>query len=232
MNPAYREFASSQSKVHGRKGQEERNLRVIAGKYRSRPLHAPPGYDLRPTADRLRETLFNVLTAGNPSALEGTIWIDLYAGSGAVGIEAISRGCGMVYFVDCATQSFDLIHRNLGSLKIDTGFEVMKQDSARALRNLKSRGASADFVFLDPPYQMEQEYLKALEELSQSSLLKPESTVIAEHLKKFDPGESFGRLRRYRTLKQGDAALSFYKQTDRERNGMEPTQLQAADNQL
>jgi 16S rRNA (guanine(966)-N(2))-methyltransferase RsmD len=155
--------------------------------------------------------LFNVLTAGNPSALEGTIWIDLYAGTGAVGIEAISRGCGMVYFADCATQSFDLIRRNLRSLKIDTGFEVMKQDAVRALRNLKSPGVSADFVFLDPPYQMEQEYLKTFEELSQSSLLKPGSTVIAEHLKKFDPGESFGPLRRYRTLKQGDSALSFYR---------------------
>lgn len=155
--------------------------------------------------------MFNVLTAGNPSALEGTIWIDLYAGTGAVGIEAISRGCGMVYFVDCATQSVELIDGNLSSLKIDTGFEMIKQDSARALRNLKSRGMSADFVFLDPPYQMAQEYRKTFEELSQSSLLKPGSMVIAEHLKKFDPGESFGPLRRYRTLKQGDSALSFYR---------------------
>ena len=186
-------------------------MRVIAGKYRSRPLHSAPGYDLRPTADRLRETLFNVFTAGNPSALAGTIWIDLYGGTGAVGIEAISRGCGMVYFVDCETQSVELIHRNLRSLKINTGCEVIQQDAVRALRSLKSRGPSADFVFLDPPYQMEQEYRKTLEELSQSSLLKPESTVIAEHLKKFDPGESFDSLRRYRTLKQGDAALSFYR---------------------
>jgi len=186
-------------------------LRVIAGKYRSRPLHSSPGYDLRPTADRLRETLFNVLAAGNPSALEGTIWIDLYAGTGAVGIEAISRRCGMVHFVDCATQSVELIHRNLSSLKIDTGFEVIQQDAVRALRNLKSRGVSADFVFLDPPYQMAREGLNVLEELSQSSLVKPESTVIAEHLKKFDPGESFDSLRRYRTLKQGDSALSFYR---------------------
>jgi 16S rRNA (guanine966-N2)-methyltransferase len=155
--------------------------------------------------------LFDVLTAGNPSALEGTNWIDLFAGTGALGIEAISRGCGMVYFADCATQSVELIRRNLSSLKIDTGFEVTKQDSVRALRNLKSRGVSADFVFLDPPYQMAEEYLKTLEELSQSSLLKPESTVIAEHLKKFDPRGSFGLLQRYRTLKQGDSALSFYR---------------------
>ena len=137
--------------------------------------------------------------------------IDLYAGTGAVGIEAISRGCGMVYFVDVATQPVELIRRNLSSLKIDTGFEVIKQDAARALRNLESRGVSADFVFLDPPYQMEQEYLKTLEELSQSSLLNPESMVIAEHLKRLDLAESFGPMRRYRTLKQGDAALSFYR---------------------
>jgi 16S rRNA (guanine966-N2)-methyltransferase len=186
-------------------------LRVIAGKYRSRPLHSAAGLDLRPTTDRLRETLFNVLTAGNPSALEGAVWIDLYAGSGAVGIEAISRGCGMVYFVEAATQSVDLIHRNLLSLKIDTGFEVMKQDAVRALRRLEPRGIAADFVFLDPPYQMAQEYRRTLEALSQSSLLKAESVVIAEDLKKFDPGELFEPLRRYRKLEQGDAALSFYR---------------------
>ena len=75
-------------------------MRVIAGKYRSRPLRSLPGMDLRPTADRLRETLFDILTAGNPEALEGTLWIDLFSGTGAVGIEALSRGAGMVYFVE------------------------------------------------------------------------------------------------------------------------------------
>jgi len=185
-------------------------MRVIAGKYRSRQLRSIPGLDLRPTADRLRETLFNVLTAGNPAALEETVWIDLYAGTGAVGIEAISRGAGMVHFVESSGRAADLIKQNLDSLAIGTGFQILKQDSIRALRGLESAGTVADFIFLDPPYHMEEAYRQSLEALSRSRLLKPESIVIAEHQKKFDPGEAFESLRRYRKLVQGDAALSFY----------------------
>jgi 16S rRNA (guanine966-N2)-methyltransferase len=188
-------------------------LRVIAGKYRSRPLQSARGYELRPTADRLRETLFNVLTAGNPTVLERTIWIDLYAGTGAVGIEANSREAGMVYFVDAANQSVDLIRQNLRSLEVAAGFEVIKQDAVRGLRSLELRGIAADFVFLDPPYKLTEEYGKTLSALSKSILLKPQSIVIAEHLKKLDPGGGFGTLQRYRTLEQGDSALSFYRRS-------------------
>jgi 16S rRNA (guanine(966)-N(2))-methyltransferase RsmD len=186
-------------------------MRVIAGKYRSRQLRSLPGMDIRPTADRLRETLFNVLTAGNPTALEGTVWLDLYAGTGAVGIEAMSRGASMVYFVESAVPAAELIKQNLSSLEIGTGFQILRQDSARALHGLDSGSAGVDFSFLDPPYEMENAYREALEALSKSRLLKRESIVIAEHQKKFDPGESFGSLGRYRKLIQGDAALSFYR---------------------
>ena len=107
-------------------------MRVIAGKYRSRPLQSLRGLDLRPTADRLRETLFNILTPGNPSALEGTVWLDFFAGTGAVGIEALSRGAGRVYFVESSAQAAELIEKNLTSLGIEDGFEIMKQDAVRA----------------------------------------------------------------------------------------------------
>lgn len=186
-------------------------MRVIAGKYRSRRLQSLPGMDLRPTADRLRETLFDVLTAGNPSALEGTVWIDLYSGTGAVGLEALSRGAGMVYFVDVSARAIALIHRNLSSLGQNAGFMVLKQDSLRALRELSTTGVSADFVFLDPPYRMEEAYRQTLKAVSESRLLRAEGIVIAEHTIKFDAGEAFGSLRRYRKLEQGDAALSFYR---------------------
>jgi 16S rRNA (guanine966-N2)-methyltransferase len=186
-------------------------MRVIAGKYRSRQLHSLPGLDLRPSADRLRETLFNVLTAGNPAALEGTVWIDLYAGTGAVGIEAVSRGASMVYFAESAARAADLIKQNLTSLGIGTGFQILKQDSIRALRALESGSMVADFVFLDPPYDKEDAYIRALSSLAQSPLLKPETIVIAEHRKRFEPGEGFAPLHRWRKLEQGDAALSFYR---------------------
>jgi len=186
-------------------------MRVIAGKYRSRPLRSLPGLDLRPTADRLRETLFNVLTAGNPEALEGTVWLDLYAGTGAVGIEAVSRGAGSVYFAESAARAAELIKQNLASLGIGTGFQILKQDSIRAIRALESGGTLADFVFLDPPYDMERAYTQVLSALAQSPLLKPETIVIAEHRKRFDPGKELASLHRYRKLVQGDAALSFYR---------------------
>jgi 16S rRNA (guanine(966)-N(2))-methyltransferase RsmD len=186
-------------------------MRVIAGKYRSRRLQTLPGLELRPTADRLRETLFNVLTAGNPAALEGTVWVDLYAGTGAVGIEAISRGASMVHFVESSEPAVRLISKNLASLGINAGFQILKQDSIRALRALSSNDTAADFVFLDPPYEMDEAYRQALETLSKSGLLKHEGIVVAEHQKKFDPGDAFGSLRRYRRLVQGDAALSFYR---------------------
>ena len=186
-------------------------MRVIAGKYRSRPLRSLRGMDLRPTSDRLRETLFDVLTAGNPSALEGTIWLDLFAGTGAVGIEALSRGASMVYFVEKSARAVELIRQNLESFGLEEGYRIMKQDVKKALRGLGEEEVTADFMFLDPPYQMEEAYGQTLESLGESQLPKPRSLVIAEHQKKFDPGEGFASLHRYRTLQQGDAALSFYR---------------------
>jgi 16S rRNA (guanine966-N2)-methyltransferase len=184
---------------------------VIGGKYRSRPLRSLRGMDLRPTSDRLRETLFDVLTAGNPAALEGTVWMDLYAGTGSVGIEALSRGAVMVYFLESSTKAAELVWSNLQSLKVSSGFQIMKQDVLRGLRNLDTSGSLPGFIFLDPPYRLENEYRATLEFLETSALLRPETLVIAEHQKRFDPGDRFGRLLRQRKLEQGDAALSFYR---------------------
>src|SRR5580704_10786148 len=108
-------------------------MRVIAGKYRGRPLRSLPGTDVRPTSDRLRETLFNVLTAGNPEALEGSVWLDLFAGTGAVGIEALSRGAKQVYFVENSAAAADAIRSNLESLGIETGYKILRDDLAGVL---------------------------------------------------------------------------------------------------
>jgi 16S rRNA (guanine966-N2)-methyltransferase len=185
-------------------------MRVIAGKFRSRRLQSLPGMELRPTSDRLRETLFDVLTAGNPAALEGSVWMDLYAGTGAVGIEALSRGAGMVYFVESSPEAAQLIGRNLDGLGVKSGFQALRQDVVRALQVWARSGIHANFVFLDPPYAMGEAYAESLAALSDSGLLLPGAIVIVEHQKKFDPGEQVGSLERFRLLKQGDAALSFY----------------------
>ena len=185
-------------------------MRVIAGQYRSRPLHSIQGLDIRPTSDRLRETLFNVLTAGNPQALEGSVWLDLFAGTGAVGIEALSRGASMVYFVECSRRAAELIQENLTSLKILQGFRIIQQESSRAIPHLGAHGVRANFVFLDPPYRLQEAYRETLEALAASAIAS-DAVVIAEHEKRFDPGQTFGALRRTRKLEQGDAALSFYR---------------------
>lgn len=186
-------------------------MRVIAGKFRSRPLHSLRGMDLRPTSDRLRETLFNLLAAGNPDAFNGSVWLDLCAGTGAVGIEALSRGAAKVHFVDSSAQASGLIQRNLSSLGVVGGFEILCEEIDRALRRLDDGKFIADFIFLDPPYAIEKLYLQTLQQLSQSRLAGVATVVIAEHDKRFDPGDSFELLHRYRKLKQGDAVLSFYR---------------------
>lgn len=184
-------------------------MRIIAGQYRSRPLKSLPGLDLRPTSDRLRETLFNVLAS--TSTLEGSVWLDLFAGTGAVGIEALSRGARQVYFVESERKHARLLRENLQSLTISEGFEVYESDVASALRSLDASGAICDFCFLDPPYHMRGTYEHTLESLGESRLVGPKSIVIVEHEKRFEPAEQFGALVRYRKIVQGDAGLSLYR---------------------
>ena len=183
-------------------------MRIIAGKFRSRPLRPLRDVEIRPTSDRLRETLFNVLTAGNPQALEGSTWLDLFSGTGAIGIEALSRGAAMVYFVENAKPAADLTRQNLQSLDIHGGFQILQQETAKAISQLARQQIKPDYIFLDPPYQSREAYQQTLEKLGS---LSERALVIAEHERKFDPGEKLGDLQRRRKLLQGDAGLSFYR---------------------
>ena len=191
-------------------------MRVIAGTFRSRPLQAPRGLLTRPTSDRLRETLFNVLAARVP----GSRFADLYAGSGAVGIEAISRGAASVLFAEKHTPALAAIRANLRELKIHAGFEIETGGTATLLRRLSTAvpsaaptGANAlDIVFLDPPYDDAEEYRRTLSALGLvGAPLHEDSMVIAEHTRKQPLADRYGALERSRTLLQGDAALSFYR---------------------
>jgi len=182
-------------------------MRVIAGKYKSRRLIAPTGVETRPTSDRLRETLFNVVAP----TIQDSVWLDLFAGTGAVGIEALSRGARTVYFVESSARAARTIRGNLAALAIGAGAEIMEREAALALRTLEAQAISCDFCFLDPPYRKMGDYEQVLGFLSQSRLVTPKSQIIAEHDKHFDPGDIFGSLRRHRTLRQGDAVLSFYR---------------------
>lgn len=186
-------------------------MRIIAGQYRSRPLRALRGDDVRPTSDRLRETLFNVVSASRGGSLEDTVWIDAFAGTGAVGIEAISRGARQVYFLESSRAAANVIRRNLRDLSITEGYELIERDAVQAFRLLDAEAVRCDVCFLDPPYKLSSAYEQTLGFLSQSQMLRPESLVIAEHDKHYDPGERFGALTRQRALTQGDAVLSFYR---------------------
>src|SRR3989442_14178227 len=159
-------------------------MRVIAGKLRSRRLRSLRGADVRPTSDRLRETLFNVLTGGNPDALNGSVWLDLYAGTGAVGIEALSRGAGMVFFVESSPAAAGLIAQNLHSLGLETGFRILRQEVTRALRNLEAENITAYFVFIDPPYRLENWERGAISLLSQAKILGAGAGIVGEKQKK------------------------------------------------
>jgi 16S rRNA (guanine966-N2)-methyltransferase len=183
-------------------------MRVIAGQYRSRVLSAPKGWDTRPTSDRLRETLFNVLAP----RIEGAVFVDLYAGSGAVGIEALSRGAHETIFVEIVEPALKAIRANLAALGIKGSYALEPRKVAAALKRLASTERRVDIVFLDPPYDSAGEYEIALGLIGGecSELLAPDAVVIAEHGKKHELQERYGELVRYRVLKQGDAVLSFY----------------------
>ena len=178
-------------------------MRVIAGTYRSRRLIAPRGLATRPTSDRLRETLFNVLAP----RVEGTVFVDLYAGSGAVGIEALSRGASLVYFVDKTSSAMAAIRSNLAALDIHSGFQLESSISS-ALNRISAAG----IIFIDPPYEAASDYERTLGTIGEKadSLLTPDGIVVAEHSRKAPLPEHYGALKRYRVLEQGDAGLSFY----------------------
>ncbi|MGC1415130.1 MAG: 16S rRNA (guanine(966)-N(2))-methyltransferase RsmD, partial [Candidatus Acidiferrum sp.] len=186
-------------------------LRTIAGKYRSRILKSLKGLALRPTSDRLRETLFNILGPG----VVGSRFLDVFAGTGAVGIEALSRSAAHVTFIENHAPAAKLIRQNLDSLKITTGYTILAADALTALQKLAAHHAPStpgfDFIFVDPPYAAHIDYARTLEFLATANFLAPDALVIFEHHHKFQLPDQSGQLRRTRLLKQGDASLSFYR---------------------
>jgi 16S rRNA (guanine(966)-N(2))-methyltransferase RsmD len=190
-------------------------MRVIAGRYRSRPLAAPAGLATRPTTDRLRETLFNVLCHGAVNAVAGNAVLDLYAGSGAVGIEALSRDASRAVFVESDVTALTVLKKNLDSLGIRAGIAVERRGVAAFLRREAARPQPQRFglVFLDPPWDLADEYSLTLGLLGDActGLLQPDALVVAEHRRKASVDASYGSLTRTRVLEQGDAGLSFYR---------------------
>src|SRR5436190_3753715 len=183
-------------------------MRIIAGIYRGRHLKSPPSLDVRPTSDRLRETLFNILAP----RINEVRFLDLCAGSGAVGIEALSRGASHATFVDKSRKICGLIEANLDLCRVpEDQTEIFNTEALEFLHQAESRKMAAwDIVYFDPPYSYN--YLRVLEHMGSNpgKLLTETGIVIAEHYHKNQLPEDIGALHCTRTRKQGDATLSFY----------------------
>ena len=180
-------------------------MRVIAGQFRSRQLKSLKGLALRPTSDRLRETLFNVLAP----LIVGARFLDVFAGTGAIGIEALSRGAAEAVFIESHQPAAALIKQNLASLGIRTGVSVLALDAIRALEKLATKpNAKFDLAYIDPPYSDAAQYAQVLEAVAKSPLFHAESRIAVEHRRSFDLPTVSG-LTTVRRLEQGDAALTF-----------------------
>lgn len=173
-------------------------MRVIGGRFRSRRLKTIPGLALRPTPDRLRETLFNVLAP----EIDGTVFLDAYAGTGAVGIEALSRGARRIVLFERNPGALAVIQDNLDSLQISSEADVFRGNALTLIPK-----HPADIVFVDPPYQQIRDYRAALESLAET----PCGLVIAQHDTHTELPEAVGGLKQNRVLRQGSNVLSFYR---------------------
>jgi 16S rRNA (guanine966-N2)-methyltransferase len=186
-------------------------LRVIAGTAKGRRLATLRTLALRPTPDRVREALFNILGG----QIDGAAVLDLFAGSGAVGLEALSRGAGVAIFMEAHAPACRLIEKNLQLCGLHAQGSVWCVDVLEALPALEMRGHTFDVIFLDPPYRTSLvEY--TLHHLGDGRLLSAHGQVIAEHFFKRALPERYGRLRRARVARFGDVALSFYRVRGRE----------------
>lgn len=183
-------------------------MRVIAGQFRGRNLRSPPSMQVRPTSDRLRETLFNVLAP----RIEDARFLDLCAGSGAVGIEALSRGASFVTFVDRSRKMCGLIESNLDLCGVpENETEVVKAEADEFLRRVAARATERwDIAYFDPPYTMD--YAPVLALFGTGAIINSDGVLIVEHHHKNELRDEVGTLRRWRILKQGDSSLSFYEQ--------------------
>lgn len=183
-------------------------VRVIAGEFKSRRLKTLPGIATRPTSDRLKEALFNLLQ----TRITGSRFLDCFAGSGSIGIEALSRGAGFAVFVESLPSAVKVIRQNLQALGLEpfSQYDVVGQPVESGLRILGRAGKKFDIVFLDPPYAGIELYPQVLGLLQSQQLLAPEGIVIAEHSKFFElPGETL-QLVKLREVRQGDSILSLF----------------------
>jgi 16S rRNA (guanine966-N2)-methyltransferase len=180
-------------------------VRIIGGAYRGRKLRTVEGLDVRPTSDRLRETLFNILAP----RIKESRFLDICAGSGAIAMEAISRGAQQITLIDNSRRACSVIEANLRTLGIENQAALINREATAALKQLAKENKEFDIVFFDPPYASGI-YDQVMRLLDEQPLLCADAIVIVEHRAKTPPEDQYGTLRMYREVKQGESALAFY----------------------
>jgi len=180
-------------------------VRVIAGLVKGRQLKTPKGSNTRPLTDRVRGALFNILSA---KAVESE-FLDLFAGTGAVGIEALSRGASRAVFVELNRKAVELIRENLALTGFSERAEVFLADALRAIGLLSGKGERFDLIFIGAPYDSPI-LAKVIEKIAESELLKPDGILIAEHRKQHQLDPFYGKIKLYREAKYGETVLNFY----------------------
>ncbi|MHB9096120.1 MAG: 16S rRNA (guanine(966)-N(2))-methyltransferase RsmD [Eubacteriales bacterium] len=185
-----------------------KQLRVITGRARGRKLKAPKGMETRPTSDRIKESLFNIIG----DRIIDAIFLDLYAGTGAIGIEAISRGAGKSVFVESNLRTIKIIKENLELTGLAEQAEVLCRDVSSAIRMLSKGERKFSIIFLDPPY-LKDLVQQTLLKLDENHIIAPGGVIITESSKLDVLPEHVGQLARFRQERYSDTVLSFYRET-------------------
>lgn len=189
-------------------------MRVIAGKAKGKRLNAPRGSKTRPITDMIKEALFNVLGSGVNEAA----FLDLFAGSGSVGIEALSRGAAPVFFVDNARTAVGVIAENIKNCGFFDGFQIYSLDVFHALRVLERNAVQFDYIYVDPPFDKEDIFDKIMIALGPAPLLKPGGLVVLRTQRKMVMLDQYGDLSRIRINQYGESVLHYYL-VDKEEKG-------------
>ena len=180
-------------------------MRVISGKARGLKLNTPKNEDVRPTTDRVKESLFNII---NGYIIDGDV-LDLFAGTGSLGIECLSRGANKCVFVDINKTSIDIVKSNIKKARVEDNAEILNIDYKSAIERVKNKNYKFDIIFMDPPYY-ENMFIDSLKKIDESDILKDDGIIVVEHDTKQKFPESIGKLIKDRSKKYGNTTLTFY----------------------
>lgn len=180
-------------------------MRVIAGEAKGRVLKAVPGLNTRPTTDKVKEAIFSIIGP----YFEGEQVLDLFAGTGGLGIEALSRGAGHAVFIDLEPSSIEAIRTNVAAAKVGSRAEIYRNTAVRALKLLAKRQLAFELVFLDPPYRMS-DMDECMLSMAEAGLLQPQATIVVEHAASQQYAERFGLFVQRKRVEYGETTVTIY----------------------